>query len=111
MNWLLVIFVGSAKAIFNAPKAPLVPSYEPQTPMEFVSMDVAYMPQDVEGYRYVLLIGDLFSKYIEVVPLRDQTSLTISQAFWESWLSVHGCPKYLLTDQGSKVDGDVVNDI
>ena len=69
------------------------------------------MPQNVEGYRYVLLIGDLFSKYIEVVPLRDQTSLTISQAFWESWLSVHGCPKYLLTDQGSNVDGDVVNDI
>ena len=52
-------------------RAPLVPIYEATSPMEFTSLDIGYMPTDVDGYRYILLIGDLFSKYLEVLPLRN----------------------------------------
>ena len=54
------------------------------------------------------MIGDLFSKYIEVIPLRDQTASTITSALWGKWIMKYGSPKFLLTDQGSNVDGSIL---
>ena len=63
------------------------------------------------GYKYILLIGDLFSKYLEVVALKDQTAPTIVKAVHERWFCRHGYPTFLLTDQGSNIDGDVMRKI
>ena len=52
------------KADQNPPKAPLLPMFIPEAPMQFVAMDIAYMPVDDKGYRYVFLMGDVFSKYL-----------------------------------------------
>ena len=41
------------------PKAPLIKSYIPNAPMQFVSLDIAYLPKDSHGYQYLLLIGDV----------------------------------------------------
>ena len=76
--------------------------------MDFISLDIGYMPTDINGYQYILMIGDLFSKYIEVIPLRDQTASTITSALWEKWIMKYGSPKFLLTDQGSNVDGSIL---
>ena len=92
----------------NPPKAPLLPMLIPSKPMEFISIDIAYMPVDNDGYSYMLLIGDIFSKFIDAVPLRDQTAQSIVKAFRDKWLYVHSNPFYLLSDQGSNVDGDTV---
>jgi hypothetical protein len=80
----------------------------PCRPMEFISLDIAYMPVDNDGYRYILLVGDLFSKFIDAIPLRDQTAESIVKAFQENWLYVHSNPYFLLSDQGSNVDGDTI---
>ena len=90
------------------PKAPLLPMLIPSAPMEFISIDIAYMPVDTDGYRYILLAGDVFSKYIHAIPLRDQTAPSIIRSFENSWIFTHGNPLYLLSDQGSNVDGDTV---
>ena len=94
----------------HPPKAPIVPMLIPHAPMQFISIDIAYMPQDNSGYRYILLAGDVFSKYIQAIPLRDQSAPTIIQSFDKSWVFTHGNPLYLLSDQGSNVDGDVVRE-
>ena len=92
------------------PRAPLIPMFIPSAPMQLISLDIAYMPPDSEGYRYILLIGDTFSKFINAVPLQDQTAPTIVKAFSSKWLYLHGNPHYLLSDQGSNVDGDTVRE-
>ena len=38
----------------------------------------------------------------------DQTAHTIIRAFSNHWLYIHGSTSYLLSDQGSNVDGDVI---
>ena len=76
--------------------------------MDFITIDIAYMPKDTCGYQYFLLIGDMFSKFIQTVSLRDQEAPTISKALESSWFYVHGIPRYLLSDQGSNVDGEVM---
>ena len=76
--------------------------------MEFITIDIAYMPKDSGGYRYFLLIGDMFSKFIQAVSLRDQEASTISKALSTSWFFIHGIPYYILSDQGSNVDREVI---
>ena len=66
------------------PKAPLVPIIVPESPMEFLSIDIAHMETDPEDYRYLLVMGDMFSKYIEAVPMKDQTAETIINAIWKA---------------------------
>ena len=73
--------------------------------MQLISLDIAYFPKDTNGYQYMLLIGDTFSKLIQGVPLKDQTAPVIVDAFLKNWVS------YLLTDQGSNVDDTLMKDM
>ena len=99
------------KCDMSPPEAPLVPMVIPDAPMQFISLDVAFMPPDNHWYQYVLLIGDIFSKFIQTVALKDQTAATIVQAFLNQWVYTHGTPYFLLTDQGSDVDGETIREI
>jgi len=93
------------------PKAPLVPMFVPTAPMQRVLLDIGYLPKDGHGYQYILLIGDTFSKFIQAISLKDQTAPVIADAFLKNWVYIHGTPSYLLTDQGSNVDGQLMRDI
>ena len=83
----------------------------PDKPMEFISIDIAYMEPDKDGYKYLLIMGDVFSKYIDAIPLKDQESPTIVNALWKSWITKHSCPRHILSDQGGNVDGGTIRDI
>ena len=71
----------------------------------------AYMPFDNHDYQFVWLIGDIFSKFIQAVALKDQTSYSIVKGLLKNWIYIHGTPFYLLTDQGSNVDGEIMIEI
>ena len=79
--------------------APLTPMANPEAPMEFLSIDIAYMLLDKRGFKYLLLIGEIFSKYIQ------------ADALLSHWIYTHGDPYFLLSDQGSNVDGTVIKEI
>ena len=100
-----------AKCDPHAPKAPLLPLFIPDAPMQFISIDLATLPQDDSGYKYILLMGDVFSKYIEAEPLQNQSALEVVNALFHSWILKHGCPSYLLSDQGSNVDGQTIKEL
>ena len=99
------------KADPKQPKAPLVPLITPSRPMDFISMDIAYMEPDDEGFRYILLIGCVFSKFVNAVPLKTQTADDIVDAVNREWIHFHGAPRYVLSDKGSNFDGTVFNDV
>eukprot|EP00794_Sanderia_malayensis_P011538 gene11536-biopygen9207 len=82
--------------------------FVPHSPMQFVSLDIGYLPKDANGYQYILLIGDVFSKFINAIPLKDQTAPSVVDAFLKNGVYVHGTPSYLSTDQGSNVDGQLM---
>ena len=52
-----------------------------------------------------MILVDLFSQFIELVPLKDQVANTICQAVLEGWIFKHGPPRIMLSDQGPNVDG------
>ena len=80
------------------------------TPGEAVAMDIGTLPwsdDPDQGYRYVLLMVDLFTRNVELQPLKDQETETLLTAFQQGWVyRGHGMPAIVLTDQGSNIDGN-----
>ena len=81
-------------------------------PGDAVAMDVATLPWGDGLLRYFIIMVDLFSQYVELAPLEDQTAESVVREFKRSWIyRGHGVPEVLLTDQGPNVDGQKVREI
>ena len=64
------------------------------------------------SYMYFLLIVDLVSHYVEAIPLEDQTTTSIVNAFMEGWVyRGYSVPNIMLTDQGKNMDGLAVHEL
>ena len=75
--------------------------YHSGAPMERIAMDIlGPLPETYRGNKYVLCIGDYFTKWIEAIPLPDQEARTIAEALIESVICRFGVPLQIHTDQG-----------
>ena len=94
----------------NNRRQPLVPiKLQYNFPRAMVSFDIATLPWTSGGYRYVLIMTDLFAKFIEAVPMRKQEAGSVLKALEQGWFLRHGYPLILLSDQGRNVDGSLIN--
>ena len=60
-----------------------------------------------EGYKYVLAIQDVFSRYSVLIPTKDCSSETAAQMFYEKWISQFGIPLVVQSDRGTHFLGTV----
>ena len=68
---------GARKRPTSKPRAPLG-EYTSGSPMDRVAMDImGPFPTSSKGNRYVLVIGDTFTKWIEAYAIPDQTANTV----------------------------------
>lgn len=74
-------------------------------PLERVAMDIlGPLPETSKGNKYILVIGDYFTKWIEVFPMADQETRTIASIFINKFVSRFGVPHQLHTDQGRQFE-------
>ena len=59
------------------------------------------------GCRYILLIGDHFTKWYETIPLPDQTAATTSDVLLEPLICRFGCPYSIHTDRGTNFESQL----
>ena len=52
------------------------------------------------GYSYLLMIMDRYSRFIQAVPLRRITAEECFSAFVHGWVSLFGNPMHIYCDQG-----------
>lgn len=57
------------------------------------------LPSTIRGHMYILTVTDLFSKWVEAVPLKTMSAEEVIQCLVNIFLSC-GCPKQILSDQG-----------
>ena len=77
-----------------------------------VGMDIlGPVPESSAGNKYVLVIGEYLSRYIEAVAMPDQTASTVSQAFITTILLRHGAPSEVLTDQGPQFQSELMDQL
>lgn len=67
-----------------------------------VHMDLLGPLPDNEGDKYVMVLVDAYSKYLQLVSLPNKSMEQVSQAFYDHWLSVFGIPNRLISDQGKE---------
>ena len=80
----------------------LVP-IETTSPFEIVGIDIlGPLKRTKDGYKYVLVCVDLFTNWVEAGPLKTLTADETAQVFFRLIISRHGCPKKVLTDQGTQ---------
>ena len=64
-------------------------------------VDMQYFARGNKGYKYILMIIDVFSKYGWAIPLKTKTGVEVAKAFSDLW-SKEKAPKYLWTDKGKE---------
>jgi transposase InsO family protein len=92
-------------------RAPLKP-IQTDGPMERVMVDiVGPLPRSHRGNVYLLTMQDAFTKWPEAVPIRNQRAPTVARAILDRWVSCHGCPRALHSDQGRNFESKVVKEL
>lgn len=81
-------------------------------PMERVAMDVVGpLPETERGNKYILVVGDYFSKWMEAYPIPDQTAVTVADKFVNEFVCRFGVPEVLHTDQGRNFESRVFKEM
>lgn len=75
-------------------------------PMERVHLDILgpFNPSE-SGNRYVLMMIDQFSMWVEMCALPEQSAISIATKFVERFIVTFGCPLEVHTDHGRNLDG------
>ncbi|KAF7648018.1 hypothetical protein LDENG_00163380 [Lucifuga dentata] len=70
-------------------------------PMERVALDFMGPLNETErNNRYVLLIQDYFTKWVEAFPLPNVQAITVAEVLASEWVCHYGAPQTLHSDQG-----------
>ena len=87
------------------PRAPLQ-CYQAGNPVDWVHMDIlGPFLESHCGNKYVLLMVDQFTRWLELQALGVPDAATVTQAFFESYTVRFGVPFVIHTDQGKNFDG------
>ncbi len=82
--------------------------YHAGMPMERVHVDILgpFRPSR-QGNVYILMIIDQFTKWLECIPIPDQTAETVAKAVVDDFIARMGCPLEIHTDQGRQFEGNL----
>ena len=78
-------------------------------PFEKLSWDImGPLPTSSQGNKYILVITDLFTKWVEAFPLKDTTATTLATTMLNEVICRYGVPSGLHSDQGANLCSNVV---
>lgn len=66
------------------------------------------VPSSTTKNKYLLVIIDAFSRYVELAAIPDKTTETVASAFLDHWVSRHGAPHTGVSDNGGEFNSEVM---
>ena len=102
---------GRNKKTSKKPRAPL--SHLPVgAPMDRISTDLfGPLPITPRQNKYVLLLTDLYSKWVELLPIPDATAETCARVILNEFIARFGCPLSIHSDQGRNYESDLFQEL
>jgi hypothetical protein len=89
------------------PKAPMR-QYNVGAPLERIAIDVmGPLPTSTVGNKYLLVIGDYFTKFVHAVPMRNQEADNVAKKLIENFITIFGVPMQIHTDQGTNFESNL----
>jgi hypothetical protein len=76
-----------------------------------MSVDVLELSVPSRDYRHVLVVQDMYSTFMLLVPLRSRTAEEITHALIERVVAIFGPPGELISDQGPAFTSNLVTRI
>lgn len=102
---------GSRKEAGRKPCAPLQ-SVVTSRPYERVALDILGPLTETPGSnKYIVVIGDYFSKWTEAFPLPNQEASTVAKLLVEQWVCRFGAPRTIHTDQGRNFESNLFREV
>ena len=68
-------------------------------------------PVTAQGNRYILLLTDHFSKFVEIIPVPDMTAEVCASKILNEYISRWGCPLSIHSDQGRTYESKVFKEL
>ena len=99
--------VKSAPTNMTAPLCP-IPACKP---FERVSIDLMGPMAPSRGYRYILVLVDAFSRWVEAVPLCNKSAETVALAILRTWIARFGVMQSLHSDNGLEFENAIIHNI
>ena len=53
-----------------------------------------------DGCKYVLTMIDQFTRWVELIPLKNQKAHVVAHAIFDQWFCRYGCPSIMVSDRG-----------
>ena len=79
--------------------------YSVGAPFEWVALDImGSLPESQQGNRYILIISDYFTRWVEAFTMADQETCTVANLLVKSFISTFGVPRQLHSDQGAQFE-------
>jgi transposase InsO family protein len=79
---------------------------------ERVSMDIlGPLPESERNNKYILCVGDHFTKWITSVAIPNQQAKTVAEALIEHVFSIFGVPTILHSDQGASFEANLIKEL
>lgn len=86
--------------------------------LQTIHLDIISVPPSVSSLthhptpcRYVLTMIDRYTRWVEAIPLMDQTAPCVAEAFVREWVSRYSAPLYVITDRGSNFESELIYEI
>ena len=81
-------------------------------PFERIGIDITGPhPVSKNGFKYILTIIDLFSKYSVCVAMRNHEATTVAEILYTYWITKFGAPKQILSDRGAEFESKLMADL
>lgn len=99
------------KRPLKTPKAP-IGSLKAGEPWDILATDyVGPLPITPRGNRYILVLTDHFTKFVEVIPVPDQTAEVCATKILNEFIARWGCPLSIHSDQGRNYESKVFKEL
>jgi transposase InsO family protein len=82
-----------------------------RAPMDRLNIDtIGPLPPDDSGNTYIIVIVDVFSRFVELYPAPDATALSAAKAMIQ-WIGRYGNPGEILSDNGAQFTAEVITQL
>ncbi len=91
--------------------APILEYPLPARPFDVIGIDLLQRPCSYQGFSYVLMCVDHFSRFTVLAPLPNKSATTVAHARVSHHFCPYTTPRVLLSDNGTEFKNQILQDI
>ncbi|CAB4039251.1 Transposon Ty3-G Gag-Pol poly [Paramuricea clavata] len=93
------------------PTAPIIPLPQENGPNQRVHVDLYGPLKSDSDAKYVLVMTDAFSKYVELAAIPNKEAKTVATAIFDKWICRHSVPITILSDGGREFCNNIFSEL